>query len=363
MLLCFETLNDRGLRLSTPDLFLNYLMRQAPDDSARKQIRDLWNDMLEQMGRRDINRFLRHLWVSKYGDLKKVDLFTALKTRIENDHADVLDFAKTCALECARYMEILNVEEEVFGEEVARNIDSLVRRLDFQASFPLLLSSHGLFKTEDFGKITRWILVFVARYSLIGHLDPSGLENVLFSLAREIRSRMAVDDKQKTAATSSCLGYIKETLAGNSPTDEDTARSAAKLIVRPDDAAYILTRLANFIQSPTKEIKVHETNVEHIFPKKPKEDEWGGQPNQEKLEPYLWHLGNLTIYGKRLNHSSANSEFEAKRADYGTKTEVVMTKAIANDFTAWDVESIEKRAERLAADAVVVWNFNNPSRV
>jgi hypothetical protein len=65
----FETLNDRGLRLSVPDLLLNYLMRVAPA-SDRKQIRKVWNEMLASMGRRDIGRFLRHLWVSKYGDLK-----------------------------------------------------------------------------------------------------------------------------------------------------------------------------------------------------------------------------------------------------------------------------------------------------
>jgi hypothetical protein len=67
----FETLNDRGLRLSVPDLLLNYLMRVAPD-SDRKQIRKVWNEMLTSMGRRDIGRFLRHLWVSRYGDLKKM---------------------------------------------------------------------------------------------------------------------------------------------------------------------------------------------------------------------------------------------------------------------------------------------------
>ena len=32
----FETLNDRGLRLSVPDLVLNLLMRRAPDGTARK---------------------------------------------------------------------------------------------------------------------------------------------------------------------------------------------------------------------------------------------------------------------------------------------------------------------------------------
>lgn len=58
----FETLNDRGLRLSVPDLLLNYLMRIAHGDDERRQIRDFWNEMLEQMGRRDINKFLRHMW-------------------------------------------------------------------------------------------------------------------------------------------------------------------------------------------------------------------------------------------------------------------------------------------------------------
>jgi uncharacterized protein with ParB-like and HNH nuclease domain len=78
----FETLNDRGLRLSVPDLLLNYLMHVAETDDDRKQIRDFWNEMLERMGRRDINRFLRHMWVSKYGDLKSKDLFTALKVTL-----------------------------------------------------------------------------------------------------------------------------------------------------------------------------------------------------------------------------------------------------------------------------------------
>jgi len=71
----FETLNDRGLRLSVPDLFLNYLMGAATQDADRKTIRESWNEMLERLGRRDISRFLRHLWLSQHGDLKKTDLF------------------------------------------------------------------------------------------------------------------------------------------------------------------------------------------------------------------------------------------------------------------------------------------------
>lgn len=78
----FTTLNDRGLRLSTPDLLLSYLMEKATD-AHRKVIRGLWTEMVQGNGTHDIDRFMRHMWVSKYGDLKKEDLFTALKHQIE----------------------------------------------------------------------------------------------------------------------------------------------------------------------------------------------------------------------------------------------------------------------------------------
>jgi hypothetical protein len=58
-------------------------MRVAIPKTDRTQIRQLWNEMLERMGKRDITRFLRHLWVSKYGDLKDQDLFSALRKHID----------------------------------------------------------------------------------------------------------------------------------------------------------------------------------------------------------------------------------------------------------------------------------------
>jgi pyrimidine operon attenuation protein/uracil phosphoribosyltransferase len=93
----FATLNDRGLRLSPPDLLLSYLMEKAPD-SDRKEIRSIWTQMIQKMGTHDIHDFLRAMWVSKYGDLKQDDLFTALKKHIEESQVASLDFAKLCGM-------------------------------------------------------------------------------------------------------------------------------------------------------------------------------------------------------------------------------------------------------------------------
>jgi uncharacterized protein with ParB-like and HNH nuclease domain len=65
----FETLNDRGIGLSAPDLLRNLLLRRAPE-AERQEIIDLWREILEMEGEPNLKTFLRHYWVSRYGDVK-----------------------------------------------------------------------------------------------------------------------------------------------------------------------------------------------------------------------------------------------------------------------------------------------------
>ena len=130
----FETLNDRGLRLSVPDLLLNYLMGKADSADTRVQIRGQWNDLVEGMGKRDINGFIRHMWLSKYGDLKSIDLFSALKTHIDEHKISPLEFAKSCAEECDRYVDLWNGDEEHL-KEAAPYVKTLVRDLQIEHLF------------------------------------------------------------------------------------------------------------------------------------------------------------------------------------------------------------------------------------
>jgi hypothetical protein len=62
------------------------------------------NEMLASMGRRDIGRFLRHLWVSKYGDLKNDSLFSAIKSNISKQSISSVDFVRAFAGECQNYV-------------------------------------------------------------------------------------------------------------------------------------------------------------------------------------------------------------------------------------------------------------------
>ena len=63
--LIFETLNDRGLDLSTSDLLKSYILGKAGNrlDAIRKQ----WEEMVFLLGTQNETQFLRHYWLSKYG--------------------------------------------------------------------------------------------------------------------------------------------------------------------------------------------------------------------------------------------------------------------------------------------------------
>ena len=162
------------MRLSVPDLLLNYLMKEA-SEAERPNIRLYWNEMLRKIGRRDINRFLRHLWVSKYGDLKSEALFSAMKKNIEINNLNSVEFTRDCAEECDKYVQLVEIDAEAM-KGAAPYLRNLLRELDMQAVLPLLLSVHGPIPANEFVKILQLLLVYVTRYSVIAGQDPSGLK-------------------------------------------------------------------------------------------------------------------------------------------------------------------------------------------
>ena len=345
----FETLNDRGLRLSTPDLLLNYLMGEAADDSTRDVIRTAWNEMLHGMGRRDINRFFRHMWVSKYGDLKSIDLFSALSKHIEKKELPPQDFAQTCNEECSRYLQLLRGQEKDF-QEAAKYIRALAD-LDVDSSLPLLLSTYSVLSLTDLAKVAQRLLVFVVRYLIVGGLDASGFETVVYALAREVR--------EKKADPYACLSHVKAVLKNKSPDDDQLAPNVPKFILEDYEAAYMVERIASRMQSAAKEFDLGEANLEHVFPKKPS-DEW---TKKDELEPFLWHIGNLTILGTKMNNTVGNKGYATKKDYYLKNSKITMTLELANSFKTWEVASITERAKGLTKYVKEIWNFDNTSRV
>jgi hypothetical protein len=317
----------------------------------------MWTEMIEGMGKRDIDDFLRHVWVSRYGDLKNVNLFAAIKGHIEKKKIKSLDFARECQEECESYLHLINADADRLGNGV-KHVRSLAK-LGKKFTLPLLLSAYLKLPAKVFEDVAAWILIYVTRNSILTNTDSAKMENLVFKLARAIR------DKIKDGESAGQVrNYIKDALIKDAVSNEAIGVALEKIELRPTEAKYILGRLANYIQSPSKEIGMNEANLEHVYPKRPKANEWGGAENQASLNMLLWNIGNLTIYGERMNSKEANAEYDTvKRGAYQSKSEVKMTLSLAKKYPHWNEAAIKDRAKNLGPAICKLWDFNNTSRI
>jgi len=340
----FETLNDRGLRLSVPDLLLNYLMRTAENSAARRQIRDRWDAMLERMGRRDIDAFLRHMWLSKYGDLKARGLFREIKDKLTTNKVKSVDFADECATECESYVSLLDLDEKILGK-AKRNVAGLIKYVGIASSLPLLLSALRCLSSSDFQKLSRLAVELAVRHSIFANLNPSDLENAFYAAARAIR-----ESHEKKVSSKKCLAAARAILHKYNPSNNQVEAAAVSLIVTRSQGQYLLSSIANTMQSATGELAVDDANLEHIFPLNPS-NEW---TNAAVLEPYKWHFGNLTVLSTRLNRNAASSGFSTKQKQYA-KSEIKLTQELLK-VKDWNITEILKRAGDLSKIAAKVWS-------
>jgi len=340
----FETLNDRGLRLSVPDLVVNLLLKRCIDSAQRQNVRQIWNSTIQQMGRRDMSRFLRHLWLSQFGDLKAKGLYSEIKEHLVSQSITSIKFAQSCADACEYYIKLLEVDKSL-PKEAKGDIEGLVRYLGVQNSLPLLLAAQQCLTQSDFVKLVRIATNLYVRHTLIGNQNPLELETTFYDAAREIRAQVG-----SQVSSSRALQAAKSAIKKVNPSDALVEEKFADLILTKSEASWLMVHLANAQQSKTKEIGMDKSNIEHVFPQNAGTD-W---PNRDSLEPFIWHVGNLTVLGKRLNGKAQNKSFSDKCKEYYSKSEIMMTKELLKEST-WDVGVIQKRAKTLAKIAIQIW--------
>jgi hypothetical protein len=340
----FETLNDRGLRLSVPDLVLNLLMRRSATDEERRLVREKWNEIVRQLGRRDISRFLRHMWVSRHGDVKAQGLFTVIKENLAANKITSVSFAEECAEECETYIAILDQNLKL-SKDIFANVQGLVRYFDVQPALPLLLSGYRTLSENDFGKLARLAVVQYIRYGLVTNQNPLRLESAFYEAAREMRQKKVAGEP-----SSKILAAARAVLEGLAADDATVELAARDLELERSAAIWLMTQLANAQQSRTREVEMADANLEHVFPQNPGSN-W---PNATDLEPFTWHIGNLTILGVRLNRKAQNKSFGDKKSQHYANSEIKMTQELLA-YSQWDPASVKKRAADMAKRIVQLW--------
>jgi uncharacterized protein with ParB-like and HNH nuclease domain len=194
----FETLNSRGVQLSTPDLLKNYLFSiiTQKDDVASNVIDQLdedWSGIVEQLGKEDFTNFLRTDWNSKYTHTTKNELFRKIRDKFKNK-SDAWQYFNSLKKNAPIYAVLKNPEEEFWREEhdgaykEVKNYLATLSTFNIKQPYNVLLVAFDKFSPAEFCKLCKYIECLSFRYNIIGNQSPQVQENIYNKIAKEIYS-------------------------------------------------------------------------------------------------------------------------------------------------------------------------------
>lgn len=304
----FETMNDRGLKLSAADLVKNYLYSLG---GARKQeVTQKWLSMtavLESLGKEDgdIVDYIRYFWITTHGPTRVNDLFDHIKNEV-NSEATAVSWITKLESRSNDYAAILTPSHDRWiksHQEVKATIDTL-RYLGVSQIRPLLLAAIGVFNEKELKLLIKAAVNWSVRCLISG--VPSGTLEGHYS-----RSAKKVTDKKIQKVTE-----LSTEMAAIIPNDEAFKSAFLNVSVPTASLArYYLKRLQiEKDESPEPQYTPSDgtgVTLEHILPQKPGA-EWSHIPTEEAKASYN-RLGNQALLAGSVNSKIGNVGFSLKK--------------------------------------------------
>jgi uncharacterized protein DUF262/uncharacterized protein DUF1524 len=335
----FETLNDRGIGLSTPDLLRNLLLLRAKNDSDRDEIVDVWEQVFDLGGEGiSVEDFLRHYWISTHGDVKAKALYREIKADIEDRDTNSLTLSKSLAKSAGDYAAVVDASSR--NRELRLALEA-AQALNAKVLLPVLLSARAVGTQDQQAKLATLLVSVFVRHTLIGGLAGSDFESVAFELAADLRKKKDFDKAIKR-------------LRDFAPSDAEFRKAFATASVgRLRSARYLLTAIEHHYRG-TGEVRVEDpdmVHVEHVYPQRP-----GKGRRWSKHDVLVNRLGNLTLLSKRFNQSIRNGPFSTKKDKAYEGSDIKITQKLLA-YSKWTESQINDRQKWLADAAVKVWTI------
>lgn len=345
----FETLNARGVKLSSSDLLKNYLFSVVdatnPHKSELDEMEHLWSKVIDKLGSEKFPEFLRYYRNSLNKTVRKNDLFKAIRKDI-NTKGDVFSLIRELNINADVYMAFQNPDDDLWkGKTDISNYLKELKLFNVKQPLSLLLAAYNSLKEYDFKRILRACSIISFRYNVIGGLNPNEQEIVYNAVALSIRKNMQFN-----------IGDLRNIY----PEDDRFETEFANKIFKNTPRNH---RIAKYILAEIERYKYHTDidqnsdlyTIEHILPESPG-DAWN-YLEDEVIEKCVYRLGNLTLLEKNLNKDSGTASFEVKKRVY-VKSSINLTKAITEHYDEWTEEKISQRQARLAVEAKSIWRLH-----
>ena len=348
----FETLNARGVQLSSADLLKNYLFfvvdETKPHISEIEELENIWSKIVGKLGEQKFEDYLRYYWNSINKSVGKKNLFKNVKGNIKSKE-QVFELIRNLNDTADLYLAIQNPEDEFWRDkpDIRKSLKEL-KLFQIRQINSLFLSALRNLEVENFKKLAKICSVISFRYNIIGGLNPNAQEDVYNTVALKISSnkRFEVADFQSI--------YVSDLNFENDfSTKEFKNTTRNHKIVK-----YILSKIEVYQHKNEIDPESDLFTIEHILPENA-DDTWGNF-TFEKINRLVYRMGNLTLLERKLNREAGQKGYVEKIVLFA-QSNSELTKTLPDNFNTWNEDKLAARQRELAKHAKAIWKIQELS--
>ena len=340
----FETLNARGVQLSSSDLLKNYLFSLVDNNCSHTSridvLEEKWARLTDNIKTEKLPEFLRYYWNAGHKAIRANALFKTIRKEITSDK-EVFLLVDDLYRYSDIYMALTDCNDELWQDRELKLCVALLNVFRLKQPFSVLMAAKLNLSDVEFKKLFKLIIKICFRYNVICDRNPNDQEGPFNALAVQITKEKRADVQLLSPI------MVDDKVFENSFSDKAfpyNSRNAK--IVR-----YILAAMENHNgSSQIVGINDEDATIEHILPQNADESWNMGEDKQRQL---VFRLGNTCLLEKKLNLELKNGAFEEKKKVYA-KSSYLDAQTIAG-YEEWNENRIITRQAKMAHIAVNIW--------
>lgn len=344
----FETLNARGLELTTTDLLKNYLFSKVRAAADLEALRRRWGALTAAVDAARFPEFLRHHMLCELPKVRSQRLFKLVRDRTRTTR-DVFTLLDGLERRAELFAAVSDPHHGYWTDLPGARAH--VRELDLfrvRQALPLLFAAWETFDGDDFVRVLKLVGVVSFRYSVVSDLNPGALEAACHHAARAV-----LDGAARRP------GGVFDRLRPIYVDDDRTRRDFARLSVdtrgrRRRLAKYVLARLEADAAGRGCDPDTDPGTVEHVLPENPA-GEWAAAFAPRHWGAAVHRLGNLTLLEAAANRAVGAGGYAGKRAAYAASGYALTRRIPELAPEQWTPALLDARQRELADRAVRVW--------
>lgn len=382
----FETLNERGKRLSKSELVKNMCFGVIKDEKEIEGLDDRWIKIFNT----DLDngdKFIRESLRSRYFDKHKnpnskspkkfinastAHLFKIIKSIINDDPEMARRYVDWLERD-SKFVKFMDNPNSYTDNEIIKyNLTALKWLNAVSIRIPILTAYRRWDSGKDFVDFSDMLVKFHFRNRTIGQKHPSEIELHMLEIANMIKDGKSMPD-------------IINVLCKEDLGDEEFEDRFYKS--RPEESdiiKYILLEIERHLRGEQGVLQLKtDATVEHILPKTPGKD-WSpddffdrqNDNDEREFKSYQDRIGNMTLLTRGPNSKIKNKSFCVKKTEVyvnedtlqiTAKTVLKMLKCEeesemdisdeTEDIKEWTAKIIDKRSRCFAKLAKIIWSL------